>query len=266
MNLNRYWFGGVVIIPYAYMMFLKPWIDGRGDWQYVQAVWMDWQSLNTGVFALIASFTALYVTSYRQRQEDEKNKRLAKALLVNIAENVYEFCLLNASILLNARESGDEDKGYSTDQYASKASRELLEDLRFSLKHLDDKNTDLLSDLISQITNATFKINQLYRPNKYAKKSLAKTWPEDIDHAFKELGYLLTIVDKLFQFVRGEIDILTMPIPNEHEKISALRDLAGMHSIAGEMLRRRIKNEEISSKMKQYLDEIKVLEGTKPKF
>lgn len=265
MNFNRYWFGGIAIIPYAYMMLLKPWIDGCWDWQYVQAVWMDWQSLNTGVLALIASFTALYVTSFRQRQEDEKNKKLAKALLLTTAENVYDFCLMNASILLNALHSGNEDKGYSIDKYASKASRELLEDLRFSLKHLDDKNTDLLSDLIGQITNATFKINQLNRPNKFAQKSLAKTWPENIDHAFKELGYLLLIVDKMVQFVRGEIDTLTMPTPNEDDKINALRNLTDMHSTADDMQRRRSKDDEINSKIRQYLDGITASEGAKPK-
>lgn len=254
MNLNRYWIGVIAIIPYAYMMLLKPWIDGKWDWKYVHAVWMDWQSLNTGVLALIASITALYVTSHWQRQENEKNRKLAKFLLPTIAESIFEFCQDNASLLQDAVANGSKIEGYSTDRYASKPARDLFEDLKFSIKHLDDKDTGLLVEVANKIMQAKAYIDKLYQPKKKRTQTEALVEIEDIDSAFLRLGNLLIIVGQMYSFGLDEIDHLRISKPSNHAKIQELNSITGMTQTVDELCTRQIEKDDKAQKIRADLN------------
>lgn len=54
------------VLVYFLFMCIKPWF--YGDWGYVQGVWHDWQSLNTGMLAFISSITAFNISKYGAEQ------------------------------------------------------------------------------------------------------------------------------------------------------------------------------------------------------
>ena len=45
----------ISISAYVYSMFIVPFQQSQGNWEYVQNVWDRWQGLNVGVLALVSS-------------------------------------------------------------------------------------------------------------------------------------------------------------------------------------------------------------------
>ena len=66
---------------YVISMFIVPWIHGSLDWNYIQKVWYDWQSLNVAMLAFFSSIVALNISRYNAEKQRERNFTAAKAFL-----------------------------------------------------------------------------------------------------------------------------------------------------------------------------------------
>ncbi|MCD9522702.1 hypothetical protein GLP14_07585 [Photobacterium carnosum] len=71
----------IAIAIYLIMMFIKPWLDGDGEWTYVQGVWAHWQTLNASIIAFVASLVAVYVVTYNEKQNRKSHLLAARAML-----------------------------------------------------------------------------------------------------------------------------------------------------------------------------------------
>ncbi|MFC4252642.1 hypothetical protein [Sinimarinibacterium flocculans] len=71
----------IVAAVYVAFMFVAPFVEGRGSWEYVQSVWDRWQGLNVGMLALASSVTAFYIARFNADRQRLREFAVAKAFL-----------------------------------------------------------------------------------------------------------------------------------------------------------------------------------------
>ncbi len=83
-------------------MVVFPWIDGSGDWEYVQSVWFHWQSINVGMLAFISSVVAFNISRFIADRERERNFITAKAFLPDALSELIFYFEKSADLLKEA--------------------------------------------------------------------------------------------------------------------------------------------------------------------
>ncbi|MUK71497.1 hypothetical protein GNP76_19150 [Aliivibrio fischeri] len=71
----------LTFLIYIYAMFVAPFIDGKGRWDYVHDVWYSWQALNVGMLAFGSSVIAFNISRYNADKQREREFIAAKAFL-----------------------------------------------------------------------------------------------------------------------------------------------------------------------------------------
>lgn len=90
------------ITIYFICMFVFPWLDGGGDWEYVQAVWDRWQSLNMGMLAFVSSIIAFNISRYNANKQRDRNFSASKAFLPAALSDLCSYFKLSSSIYTQA--------------------------------------------------------------------------------------------------------------------------------------------------------------------
>lgn len=91
----------IFLFLYLICMLIVPFIKGQGSWVYVHDVWLEWQSFNVGMLALISSGIAIYSTLISESQKNERNFLAAKALLALELSKFSEGYLRDSANILN---------------------------------------------------------------------------------------------------------------------------------------------------------------------
>ncbi|MFH7524036.1 hypothetical protein AB2J22_02115 [Aeromonas sp. A5] len=73
-------------------------------------MWFDWQTLNTGILALISSLIALYSVKYRQLHLEEKEVQVAKVLLPDALVELNDYTKKAGRVLVHALEIKNSDQ------------------------------------------------------------------------------------------------------------------------------------------------------------
>lgn len=87
---------------FLYSMLIHPFIEGRGDWIYVQSVWDRWQSLNVGILAFIASVIAFNISRYHTNKQRERDYVAARAFLPDALSSLCIYLKSCSTLLIEA--------------------------------------------------------------------------------------------------------------------------------------------------------------------
>ncbi|MFM4938190.1 hypothetical protein [Aeromonas enteropelogenes] len=97
------------ILIYIFSMIIAPWFIYSFSWKDVHQVWLDWQTLNTGVLALISSLIAFYSVKHQQLRSEEKEFQAAKALLPDSLSELCDYTEKAGEVLKYALEMISQD-------------------------------------------------------------------------------------------------------------------------------------------------------------
>lgn len=92
---------------YVFCMFVYPF--HKGEWKYVHDVWKDWQSLNVGILAVVASVIAFYISRYHENGKREREFVAAKAFLPHALSELTGYCKSCSVVLREAYSHLDSD-------------------------------------------------------------------------------------------------------------------------------------------------------------
>ncbi len=102
-----HWTGTPLTVCYIFSMFIYPWIEGKGEWTYVQAVWDRWQSLNVGMLAFLASVIAFNISRYNFNKQRERDFIAARSFL---PEALSDLCDYTEACIPPLKEAWNKDK------------------------------------------------------------------------------------------------------------------------------------------------------------
>ncbi len=159
------------ILVYIFSMFIAPWFIYSFSWKEVHQVWLDWQTLNTGVLALISSLIALYSIKYQQLRSEEKEFKAAKALLPDSLSELCDYTEKAGKVLERALEMINQGLHRSSNGIGIDIPHKPTGHINIIstiIKNSDDEHTESFSIFIQkmQVFHARLcNLNNAFSPN-----------------------------------------------------------------------------------------------------
>ncbi|MHC3433032.1 hypothetical protein [Delftia lacustris] len=192
-----------VIFTHISSMLFYPAIKYKFDWHWIHQTWMDWQTYNSAMIALIASLIAFEATVYSHRQEKINNFRAAKATLAHALNDICNFTSdcekILCSVITGAKE-GDSSgtyfkiSGISIPTPTSAAMNTFVDCIRYS----DTALGNHLAKIMEELQVAQARIENL-RTKDLQAISVRRVAKEYID----QLAEIRVYAEDLFFFARN---------------------------------------------------------------
>lgn len=198
---------------YLVCMFVAPVIQGRGDWEYVQAVWDRWQSLNVGVLAFAASVTAFSIARGSERRQLQREFVSSRALLPHALSELARYCEDSAAYLIEVRDAFSGWVAYADLEVKGLSQPpEIPQDVFTIFTQCIRTGESQVAEYLAQMLSAL----QVHR-SRMRDLSLMPTQPSRrvVNADELPLTYLVSLakirvdIDKIFSLARGEGDLDT---------------------------------------------------------
>lgn len=178
-------------------MFIFPWVDGAGNWLYVQNVWDRWQSLNVGMLAFISSITAFNISRFNANKQRERDFLAAKAFLPAALSELCAYFKLSATILIRAWET---DRNNRLDIESPSLPENYKQVFGQCIKFAEPDVGDYLSKILVRLQVHDARLMELISQYGGANHPNRHTI---ISYLYR-LGELQAFMNKLFPFARNE--------------------------------------------------------------
>ncbi|WP_204509404.1 hypothetical protein, partial [Aeromonas caviae] len=89
----------IFIAVWLIAMIAYPVFSSNFNWVETQRVWDRWQTLNSGMIALLAAMLAIYATQYIENKKRERSLIAEKSLLPLALSELSEYCIALAEYL-----------------------------------------------------------------------------------------------------------------------------------------------------------------------
>jgi hypothetical protein len=186
-------------IVYLVCMFVAPWIMGRGQWSYVQDVWDRWQGFNVGILALIASVIAFEITRYKENKQRDRDFLAARAFLPGALSELSSYLKGSAGVHLTAwEEAALSSSSIPADPIHYKGVFENC------IRHAEPKVGEFLASMLAKLQVHDARLTGLVAGKRDGRAAIY--W------YVLSLGELQALVNKLFDFSRGETGFDSSPI------------------------------------------------------
>lgn len=197
--IDRWGTPGIAL--YVFCMFFYPWWDGAGSWEYVQRVWDRWQTLNAGLLAFLASIVALRVSRLAEHRAEERNFRAARAMLPAAFSELQEYLRECAAVLSDAWDGAPDPASIPSSPIAAK------DILRDCIKFSESEIGDYLAEILVLLQVHEVRLGELGKKNADVAVAHYNLVPY-----IAAAGRMHALLDKQFEFARGEAEFDTKPL------------------------------------------------------
>ncbi|WP_305843401.1 hypothetical protein [Photobacterium leiognathi] len=201
----------VVGLLYVFCMVIYPFTGG--DWWYVQSVWSEWQSLNTGVLAFAASIIALNAVRYSEEKRRQSRFVAARAFLPQALSELTKYFEQSSLLFIEAWE-----RSKDTNDRCKTSLKYQLPDLPVHYKQVfKDCIVDAPSDVAEYLAYllARLQVHHSRMESVYEEFSedncMAQCEMNFIAYLFS-LAELQALTNRLFSFSRGRFEFDNSPL------------------------------------------------------
>ncbi|MDQ7733358.1 hypothetical protein QT231_11665 [Halomonas sp. SpR1] len=192
------WIGFPAVGLYFICMLIFPWIDGGGEWDYVQDVWDRWQGLNVGMLAFISSVTAFNISRFNADKQREREFLASKAFLPEALSELVSYFKESASVFITGWELPVDQ---NQDIVLPVLPREYKVVFGNCIKHSEPDVGEYLSDILVKLQVHDARIRDfIIRARDETNVSPEK---HNLISYLYRLGELYALVGKLFDYARS---------------------------------------------------------------
>lgn len=200
------YFASMVVVPVIQA--------GPQWWENLQAVWDRWQGLNIGMLALIASVIAFETTRYSEDRQRSREFMAARAFLPGALSELTAYLKASARVHIACWEnSAISESSIPADP------TEYREAFANCIRHAEPEIGEVLSSMLAKLQVQEARLRELLTGHRTAQVTIY--W------YLLSLAELQALVNKLFDFARGEADFDASPLTWD-EFHNAYRNL-GIH-------------------------------------
>lgn len=185
------WIGIPCVAVYVYSMLIFPWIDGRGSWTHVHAVWDKWQTFNAALIAFLASLIALNISRINSDKQRQRDFLASRAFLPAAFSELTGYFKTSAASLERIWEEGVVGVGTPA---APSVYRDIFKEC---IRHANPEVGEYLTSILVKLQVHEARLEDTIRGSRSADKYALISY-------LYELGFLKVLVDKQFEFARGE--------------------------------------------------------------
>jgi hypothetical protein len=191
----------VLGVLYVFCMFIYPFY--KGDWRYVHDVLNDWQSLNVGILAFIASVIAFYISRYHESGKREREFVAAKAFLPHALSELTGYCKSCSVVLREAYRCLNSDE--TRPKPISVAPLELPQGLNDTFSRcIASADRDVGAYLANILVKLQINHSRLRELQETFGRSSEQLWlPINVMSYVYSLGELQALVSNIFNFARS---------------------------------------------------------------
>lgn len=215
----------IVTIIYVISMVLVPLAVGKGDWTYVQRVWMSWQSLNVGLLAFMSTSLIFLIGYSANENQREREFQAALSFLPDALSEIcayLEDCVPLLEEVYFRVKSGEKLKE-RLDKKPPKLPtnyRSTFRDcIRFSTSEVGDK----LSSILQKLQIQQSRIQNLYNKDIIEGSKISVKLIDAQNH-IDDCAEIYSLVSNLFEFARR-----TGPIIEDVSKAHMNNSLFNLH-------------------------------------
>ncbi len=204
---------GLISIWFLAMICL-PIISTKLNWIEIQDIWDRWQTLNSGMIALLAAMFAIYTTQYIENARRKRELIAAKALLPLALHDMSDHCSYLSKIINEAYEKLKGKQNTTLSEYKIDRPGEWVFDtFKNSMIHEENDNAIFIASILSdvQILNARFY--------SFTDHKKIITYRE-IKRMAECLCTLKSKIDRAFKYARGKDKLIITPITKSENENS----------------------------------------------
>ncbi|MGF1768989.1 hypothetical protein L4D06_16600 [Enterovibrio makurazakiensis] len=194
-------FAIALICTYIVMMTIKPWLDGGGNWSYVQGVWSHWQTLNAAMIAFAASLVAVYAAKYQDKQKRESQLLAARAMLPQALSDLTQNAKELAQFYKGTYEFWQADPPRQSKKPAPPKLNIDSATVIFSncMQHANIEVVEAMADVLSMNQYISARAQSEYSDISLIRKSV---WRMNMESQLCELGEMQAKINRMFDYGR----------------------------------------------------------------
>jgi len=190
---------------YLYSMLIHPWLNG--GWKNVHAVWLEWQSLNVGILAFLASLIAFNVSRHHANQQRKREMVAARSFLpdaLSDLDSYFEASAETLKLMNDLSHVGRAPSGAPIDVRPPQLPGTHREIFSRCISLAEPPLAEYLSYILKCLQVHNARISQVateFRPGGNAGFS------RDVANSYMlRLGELQALINNLFDYARGEAE------------------------------------------------------------
>lgn len=185
-------------------MCVVPWF--YGDWDYVHGVWLDWQTLNTGVLAFLSSITAFNISSVAVEKQRQRDFAASRALLPQKLDDLCQYLSESAKSLQSAYHHS-KNRSEMSEIKVPKLSDAHFEAFQKCIQHATPEVGDYLAKVLNMLQVHGARLKSVCKKPQTNRRYY--------NTLFFGLAELKVSVDDLFPLARGEEDNISNKLDKE---------------------------------------------------
>ncbi|MBS4696165.1 hypothetical protein J4G65_11875 [Aeromonas allosaccharophila] len=208
-------FAIILISIWFLAMVCAPIISTKLNWIEIQTIWDRWQTLNSGMIALLAAMFAIYATQYIENTRRKRELIAAKALLPLALHDMSDHCCYLSNIINEEYKKLKEKHNTNISDYKIDRPGEWVFDtFKNCMTHEENDNAIFIASILSdiQILNARF-----YSFTDHKKIITSR----EINRMAENLCTLKSKIDRAFKYARGKDKLITTPITKSENENSS---------------------------------------------
>lgn len=203
------WLLCMVVLPLIIQQDIWDWCTAYFNWwKYVDSVWDKWQTINAGIFAIIASWIGLNISKAREDRQRIRDFVASKAFLPEACSELTAYfreCAKSLNDMWNIKMSKNND-GYTNQDVLTNKIKELnIPDLPEKYKNIFaeciKKSEPKIGNYLANILLFLQIHDARLRSSVDKSKDIPLTHSNIVTYIF-ELGKLQVLIDHIFYYVR----------------------------------------------------------------
>lgn len=212
-------FASVLILLWVIAMIVYPILSTYFDWLEIQNIWDRWQTLNSGMIALVAAMIAIYAAQYTENARRQRELIAARALLPLALSELHNYCsAIAAFITLGYQEWRADpviDKLPTDNKVPDKPSSWVFEAFKNCMVHTNENEAKFMASILSDVQIIDARTHSLKEGENLIIDSTFSGLGDDLCEIHAKLG-------RMFEYSRTHSSLLTTDITSEEKSNSVL--------------------------------------------
>jgi hypothetical protein len=219
----------LLVAIYGFAMFIYPWINYSYSWSEINKLWLDWQTLNASVIAILASAIVYKSTKYQTETQIKLALMAYKSLLghkladlcvvLSASFKILNDILTNTDPLNTKTIINDEQCFEVLDLVNANKDFSIVVDCIKNSNYIDDANK--LSEFLNEMQVYNSRLNEVL---KHVESRKIKYNPDYILSCIYSAAILQLKINCLFDYARNKNEHIDFLLTSESIK-TAYRNL-----------------------------------------
>ncbi|MCF5764197.1 hypothetical protein K3H47_09605 [Aeromonas veronii] len=200
-------------------MVIIPAIATNLNWLEIQEIWDRWQTLNSGMIALLAAMLAIYAAQHTENARRQRELIAARALLPLALSDLHKYCIELAIFIrteyLEWSKNRPDEVLTTNNEVPDRPAAWVFEAFKNCMIHTNENEAKFMASILSEAQIINSRLHDYKNNNHLIMESTFSGYRSYLCDIHAKLG-------RMFQYSREHTPLLTENITDEERHNSTL--------------------------------------------